>query len=210
LINLTFLIAIFNFISLLISFVLMGYLYILSLQPAKRSEKYGEKAWKDCKKFRSLGGVFELISVINLILWIWYPLPVVGGWLINSNIWIGIIIGLCILIPCGLILGKGVIDAGAETLSPSKETEMYGGIYEYIRHPQTLGEFPMFVAFAFFLNSWFLVTFSFIGIIIYIPIMVHYEEKDLIRRFGEKYHKYQERTGAFIPRIIKRKNSHNN
>lgn len=197
----TFLIAVFNYISLVLSFILMGYLYILSLQPAKRSEKYGEKAWKNCKIFRSLGGIFEIISVINLIFWIWFPLPIVGDWKISNNIWIGIIIGFCILIPCAIILGKGVIDAGAETLTPSKETEMYGGIYNYIRHPQTLGEFPMFLAFGFFFNSWFLVIFSLLGIAIYIPIMIHYEEKDLIRRFGQKYHNYREETGALFPKI---------
>ena len=34
-------------------------------------------------------------------------------------------------------------DAGSESLHPSKETVMYGGIYNYIRHPQALGEFPL-------------------------------------------------------------------
>jgi protein-S-isoprenylcysteine O-methyltransferase Ste14 len=136
-------------------------------------------------------------------------LPIIGEWKISSNIWIGIIIGLCIQIPCGLILEKGIIDAGSETLAPSKGTEMYGGIYEYIRHPQTLGEFPMFVAFGFLFNSWFLVIFNFFGILIYIPIMINYEEKDLIRRFGEKYRKYQQQTGALFPKVRKMRNNHN-
>jgi protein-S-isoprenylcysteine O-methyltransferase Ste14 len=171
----------------------------------KRSEKHGDKAWTDCKKFRSIGGLAELISIVNLILWIWFPLPGVNEWIISSDIWMGVVIGLCILIPCTFLLLRGVKDAGSETLSPSKETEMYGGIYNYIRHPQTLGEFLMFPALGFMFNSWFLVVFSLIFIIIYIPIMIHYEEKDLEKRFGEKYVEYKKRTGALFPKLRKKK-----
>ena len=195
------LIAILNFISLLSSFIVMGYFYTLSIQPMKRSEKYGDKAWRDCKNFRSIGSLGELISIINLILWIWFPLPFVNEWIINPNFWIGVIIAVCILIPCIIIMIKGVKDAGSETLKPSKETKMYGGIYNYIRHPQTLGEFPILIAISFIFNSWFLVILSTLFIIIYTPIMIYYEEIDLTKRFGEKYTEYQKRTGALFPKL---------
>ncbi|MFW9875448.1 MAG: methyltransferase family protein [Candidatus Thorarchaeota archaeon] len=181
----------------------MSYLYILSIQPVKRAYKYGEKAWNDCKKFRSIGGLLESVSVINLLLWIWFPLPLVDTWIISSNIWIGIIIAICITIPCCIILFLGIKAAGSETLSPSKDTEMYGGIYRYIRHPQSLGEFLLFPALSFALNSWFLVFISLLFIIIYIPIMIRYEEKDLIKRFGNKYREYQKNTGALFPKLRK-------
>lgn len=197
-------VAITNFCILIISFLLMAYLYLLSIQPVKRSEKYGEKAWDTCKKFRGIGGLFELISIINLIIWIWFPIPLFDTWIINANIWIGIIIAICIAIPCLIIMLLGVKAAGSETLNPSIETEMYGGIYKYIRHPQTLGEFPTFVALSFALNSWFLVLISTLFIIIYTPIMIYYEENDLIRRFGEKYKEYQKNTGALFPKLRKR------
>ncbi|MFX1407409.1 MAG: methyltransferase family protein [Promethearchaeota archaeon] len=197
-------IAAINFVIMLSTFFIMGYTYTISIQPMKRSEKYGDKAWADCKKFRSIGGIAEFISIGNLILWIWFPLPLVDEWIISSNIWIGIIIGICILIPCTYLLIRGMKDAGSETLSPSKETKMYGGIYNYIRHPQTLGEFPMFPALGFIFNSWFLVIISSIFIIIYAPIMIHYEEKDLLKRFGEKYMEYKKRTGILIPKLRKK------
>lgn len=197
-------IAIINFVIMLSTFFIMGYTYTLSIQPMKRSEKYGDKAWVDCKRFRSIGGLAEFISIGTLILWIWFPLPVVNDWIISSNIWIGIIIGLCILILGTYLMIRGIKDAGSETLSPSKETKMYGGIYNYIRHPQTLGEFPMFPAFGFIFNSWFLVIISSIFIIIYTPIMIYYEEKDLEMRFGEKYREYKRRTGVLFPKLRKK------
>lgn len=196
-------VEIINFSSFIIACLIMSYLYILSIQPVKRVEKYGEKGWEDCKKFRSIGGLFELVSVINLVLWIWFPLPIVNTWIISSNIWVGIIIAICIVIPCSIILFLGIKAAGSETLSPSKDTEMYGGIYRYIRHPQSLGEFPLFPALSFAFNSWFLVLISSIFIIIYIPIMISYEERDLIRRFGDKYREYQKNTGALFPKLRK-------
>ena len=183
----------------------MGYLYLISIQPVKRAEKLGEKAWNNCKKLRSLGGLFEMISVINLILWIWFPLSVLDEWVISPNIWVGIIIAICMLIPCGIIMGMGIKAAGSETLIPSKDTPMYSGIYRFIRHPQSLGEFPMFVAISFALNSWFLVIVSFVFILIYIPIMIYYEEKDLVRRFGDDYLQYQKTTGALFPKLKKNK-----
>ncbi|MBA7653951.1 hypothetical protein ES703_61817 [subsurface metagenome] len=198
--------SIINFISLLCSFFIMAYFYTLSIQPMKRFAKYGDKAWRDCKNFRSISGFGELLSVINLVLWIWFPLPIVSEWIISANVWIGIIIGIFITVPCVLIMVKGLKDAGSETLSPSKNTEMYGGIYNHIRHPQTLGEFPTFVAISFFFNSWFLVILSSLFIIIYTPIMIHYEEIDLVKRFGEKYTEYQKRTGALFPKLKRHQN----
>ena len=189
----------------MISFFIMGYTYTISIQPMKRAEKRGEKAWKECKTYRSIGGLFEFVSVINMIIWIWFPLPIVGEWKISESIWVGIIIGIIMMIPCLILVLKGVMDAGSETLSPSRDTEMYGGIYKYIRHPQTLGEFPMFVAIGFIFNSWFLVIISAIFIIAYVPIMMYFEEKDLTRRFGEKYIEYKEHTGAFFPKLKKSK-----
>ena len=194
-------IEIVNFISLLVGFFIMAYFYTISIQPMKRAEKRGDRAWNECKNFRSIAGLGEMISIINLILWVWYPLPIVGEWRISTNIWVGILIGISITVPCLIIMMKGAHDAGSETLKPSKDTEMYGGIYNYIRHPQTLGEFPLFPAFAFIFNSWFLVIISTIFIVLYTPIMIHYEESDLVKRFGEKYLQYKQKTGALFPKI---------
>lgn len=194
-----------NFSSLLLSYLLFSYLYVLSIQPVKREVKYGEKVWSNCKKLRVMGSFFEFIAIINLVLWIWFPLPVVDTWIISLNVWVGIIIAIIIAIPCCIIMFLGLKAAGSESLSPSKETEMYGGIYRYIRHPQTLGEFPLFVAISFAVNSWFLVIISSLYIMIYVPIMIYFEEKDLLMRFGNSYQVYRESVGVLFPKIRNKK-----
>ena len=67
-------IAIINFISFIAACLIMSYVYILSIQPVKRAEKRREKAWKECKTYRSIGGLFEFVAVINMVIWIWFPL----------------------------------------------------------------------------------------------------------------------------------------
>ena len=192
-----------NFFSLIISTLLFSYFYILSIQPVKREEKRGKRAWKESMRLRSLSIGFEFVKTLNMILWTWFPIPILN-WKIHSNYLIGFIIGFVIGLPCAFILLKGVKDAGSETIQPSKETLMYPGIYKYIRHPQSTGEFPLFIALAFSINSWFLVIVMAAHMIIYLPIMINFEEKDLIRRFGDDYQDYQKRTGAIFPKIRKK------
>ncbi len=191
-----------NFFSLFLSTLIFSYFYTLSIQPVKREEKRGERAWKECMMLRSLSIGLEFIKTINLVLWPSFPIPILN-WKIFSNNLLGIAIGSIISIPFAFILLKGVKDTGSETIQPSKESLMNRGIYKYIRHPQSAGEFPLFVALAFALNSWFLVIVMAAHMIIYLPIMIFFEEKDLIRRFGDNYQDYQKRTGAIFPKIRK-------
>lgn len=189
-----------NFICLITSIILFCYFYTLSVSPKKREQKKGKKAWRQCAQFRTIAGGLEFIISINTFLWIWFPISNLN-WKIHSNHWVSIGISIAIIFPGLIIMFKGIKDAGSETYQPSDQTKMYGGIYKYIRHPQTLGEFPLFIAFAFFVNSWFLVFILSLFVVIYVPIMIYYEEKDLIRRFGESYKKYQRETGALLPKF---------
>ncbi len=189
-----------NVISLILSLILTSIFYTISVQPMKRSEKYGEKAWKQCRNIRAFSLIFLMTALINSFLWIWYPVPSLN-WKVSEISSISIIISIIIGIPCIIVMILGEIAAGKESLVPSKETEMYGGIYNYIRHPQTIGEFPLYIVFGFFVNSWFIATVGFLYCLIYIPIMVHFEEEDLVKRFGDSYKEYQKRTGAVFPNL---------
>lgn len=168
-----------------------------------REERIGERAWQECAKYRTIGGFFEFVIFINLTFWIWFPISALN-WVVCPNFLVMIIIGICIAIPCIIIMLKGVKDAGAETLKPSKDTQMYGGIYKYIRHPQTVGEFPLFIAYGIALNSIFLLIWTTLWVLISVPIIMHFEEKDLIKRFGDAYLDYKQKTGAFFPKLRKR------
>jgi len=79
------------------------------------------------------------------------------------------------------------------------------GPYRYVRHPSYLAYFLMFFGlFLMLLNL--LALLPLIAIPGYIKI-VEYEEKLLIKRFGEKYIEYKRKTGKFIPKIFSSKES---
>ncbi len=72
------------------------------------------------------------------------------------------------------------------------------GPYRYVRHPSYLGYFLMFSG--FFLIWLNLVTLlPLVGVLGYVRATLA-EEELLIRRFGEEYIKYLEKTGRFFPR----------
>jgi len=193
-----------NFLVLNLSVIFTFLFYILSVMPIAREDRIGQKSWKLTNIYRILSDCLFLILILTILLWIWFPiLPL--NWKILENILILIIISIFLAIPCFYILIRALKDAGLETLETSKETQMYGGIYEYIRHPQILGSILLFIILCVILNSLFLLIWISALMILITPIVIFFEEKDLIKRFGENYINYKKSTGALIPKLWKKK-----
>ena len=193
-----------NFIILNLATVLCWSFYIRSVQPFQRAEKFGEKAWDIAKRDRIITGILMFVITISMILWFWFPIPLLA-WPVSDNWFLSVLIGVILAIIFTPIMFKGFKDAGRESMEPSKSAKLHGGIYNQIRHPQTLGEMPWFVIISLFINSLFLVIWATLMIFITTPIIIHYEEKDLIKRFGREYQEYQRRTGALFPKLRKPK-----
>lgn len=191
-----------NIIALIFSTLLFLFFYVKSVSPAQLEKKIGEIAYPKCKTYRIVAGVFEGITVINYVIYFFYPLslgiPLVFPWPWT----ISILVAILILIPSFYLMIIGMRDAGRETLEPKKEHKLYGGIYETIRHPQAIGEAFMWIPIALFLNSPFLVLYSFVWIpILYIMCLA--EERDLVIRYGTPYLEYRDRVGFLIPKRSK-------
>jgi protein-S-isoprenylcysteine O-methyltransferase Ste14 len=189
---------------LIVATILFLYFYIKSVSPAQLEKKIGEAAYPKCMRYRILSGVFEGVTIINYVIYFFFPLPI-GLPLVLPLPWsVSVLIGVLVLIPSVILMAIGVKDAGQETLEPKKEHTLYGGIYETIRHPQAIGESFLWFPFAFFLNSPFLVLYSFIWFpVLYIMCLA--EEKDLVIRYGQPYLDYRERVGFLIPKRSRRK-----
>lgn len=190
-----------NFGALILSTLLMFLFYMRSARPAQLEKKIGEIAYQRCGRYRIVASVFELIAVGNYIIYSYYPLPISLPQNFPWQYWISFLAAVIIAVPSGYVMLRGVMDAGEDSLIPKKKHGLYGGIYKKIRHPQAMGELPLWWAFAFFLNSPFLALYSFIWIPIFITIALA-EEKDLLIRYGNKYARYREQTGFIIPKNI--------
>ena len=192
-------IAYINFSVLIISSILFTIYYIKSVSPAALSKTMGGIAFQRCATYRVISSVFMTIAGINYILYFWYPLPIPLPRTFPWPWWVSAVIAVTIAIPSGWLMFRGVKDAGEETMRPKPEHTLYGGIYQKIRHPQALGEFPFWWVLAFLAHSPFLVLFTFL----YIPvwyIFYIYEEKDLLLRYGKAYEEYREKTGVWFPK----------
>ncbi len=188
-----------NFIVLVLSTVLMTYFYIKSVGPAALETEVGESAYPKCKQYRIIASAFEAVTFVNYLVYYFYPLPIGFPRLLPWEYWISVVVGFVILIPSLTLMFKGLRDAGKESLEPKKEHTLYGGIYETLRHPQAVGEAFIWVAISFFLNSPFLVLYSFLWFPIFYVFCLA-EERDLVIRYGRPYLEYRDRVGFLIPK----------
>jgi len=188
-----------NFGVMVLSSVLMFIFYLMSSRPAQLEKKIGEVAYQRCGRYRVIASIFEMIVIGTYVVYSYYPLPLSLPENFPWQYWISVALALIIGLPAGYIMLRGVLDAGEEAMIPKKKGRLFGGIYKKIRHPQALGELPLWWSLSLLLNSPFLALYSIIWIPIFIA-MVLYEEKDLEIRFGKKYLTYKEDTGFLIPK----------
>lgn len=192
-----------NFILLNFNALIFSILSIISVMPVFLSKKYREKSWRICFYLRVVMSIFVFFMIVNMILWIWFPISLYS-WKIHRLIWVSGMIGVLIAIPCFIILYFALRDGGEEHIKPKKDQGLFGGIYNYIRHPGLIGEMLIYIAIGFFVNSLLLVIWAILFVLLYSPIYIAIEEKDLIRRFGNKYIEYRKRTGALFPKFTLR------
>jgi protein-S-isoprenylcysteine O-methyltransferase Ste14 len=192
-------IAWFNFAVLVFATLAFLSYYVLSVSPATREKILGPAAYAICGRDRIRAGVFEGITVINYVVYVFYPLASPLPDRFPWPWWVSALLAAVIGIPTMALMFVGLRDAGEEAIRPRKDHTMYGGIYTRIRHPQAAGEVFTWLVIALLLQSPFLVVYS----LVYFPvflIMCFVEEQDLLWRYGEAYAAYIQRTGAFWPR----------
>jgi len=188
-----------NFAVLITSSFLFTLFYVKSVSPAALESKIGASAYQKCSTYRLIASLFMMIAAGNYVLYYWFPLPLPLPNTFPWPWWVSAAIAAGIALPSLYLMLRGVKDAGEETMRPKREHEMYGGIYDRIRHPQALGEFPLWWVIAFLVHSPFLVLFSFL----YVPVWYYLcvaEERDLLIRYGTTYEEYRQRVGFWIPR----------
>jgi protein-S-isoprenylcysteine O-methyltransferase Ste14 len=189
-----------NVTVMIVFSVVFSILYVMSVHPARLEQKIGEKAYRRCAAYRIAASIFMSIVMVDYIIYRFYPLP--NAPLPERFPWpylVNVVVVVLFSIPSLYVFIRGNIDAGKETLFPDKSHTMYGGIYQHIRHPQALGEAPMWLAVALLVNSPLLSIYS----LVFLPVWYWWcieEEKDLLLRYGDSYASYRTETGMFFPR----------
>jgi len=76
------------------------------------------------------------------------------------------------------------------------------GIYGFFRHPMYIGNGLFAMGMALLFNSLYAFLFSILYAFLYLPI-IYFEEKDLLRKYGEEYKKYKEKVGLLFPKRMR-------
>jgi protein-S-isoprenylcysteine O-methyltransferase Ste14 len=188
-----------NFVSIIIFSFLFTFLYVKSVSPAALEKRIGPSAYHRCAVYRVISSIFMIVVVANYILYHRFPLPLPLPRTFPWPWWLSAGIAALIAVPSLYLMIRGVRDAGEETMTPKPEHAMYGGIYTRIRHPQAVGELPLWWVLAFSVHSPFLALFSFF----YVPVWYYMcvaEERDLLIRYGTAYEEYRAKTGFWLPK----------
>jgi protein-S-isoprenylcysteine O-methyltransferase Ste14 len=188
-----------NFAALIACSVLFSLLYVRSVSPAALEKKLGPVAYQRCAGYRAGASLLMLIASANYVIYYWFPLPLPIPRAFPWEWTMSAALAVLIAVPSLYLMYRGIKGAGEETMRPSKEHRMYGGIYQKIRHPQALGELHLWWVLALLVHSPFLALFSFV----YVPVWYWWcraEERDLLIRYGVAYREYTERVGFWLPR----------
>lgn len=103
-----------------------------------------------------------------------------------------------------LISLKSFLGFSPDKLERDNSELIISGIYSQIRHPLYFGLMAIFLG--YFLVSGTIGALIHLGcLIIYLPIGIYFEEKNLVSFFGESYRAYQKEVPAFFPRIHKKR-----
>ncbi len=90
-----------------------------------------------------------------------------------------------------------------DTTSKSEDPLVIRGIYSKIRHPLYLG--LLFIFFGFFVVSGTLGAFIHLFcLLVYLPIGIYFEEKNLLKMYGSAYDDYRKRIPAILPFKLKK------
>lgn len=141
-----------------------------------------------------------ILSLVYFWLWLdqkmnWHGprLPVLGGILLLFGI---AIVTWCIALFA--VIGRGT----SHPFTAKTKRLVFRGPYRIVRNPMMWGVGAILVGLALSVGSlalWIALAFFLIFINLFIPL---YEERDMLRRFGDEYSDYCRRVPRWLPRLF--------
>jgi protein-S-isoprenylcysteine O-methyltransferase Ste14 len=89
---------------------------------------------------------------------------------------------------------------GFSPVTLNQESLVISGIYSKIRHPMYAGLILIMLGYFFFSGS-LTAAIQLACLLVYLPIGIYFEEKNLIELFGEEYKTYKSQVPAILPWI---------
>lgn len=151
--------------------------------------------------------VLAASAALALLVWQWRPIPQPLIWSVDAPaarlaiaalFWLGwgLLLVSSFLIDHFELFGLGQVYRRLTGRAPVPQAFRTPLLYRHVRHPLYLG---------FVIGAWATPRMSLghlifaAGMTVYILIGIFFEERDLVRLFGERYRQYQQRVGMLLP-----------
>jgi protein-S-isoprenylcysteine O-methyltransferase Ste14 len=136
----------------------------------------------------------------------WLPYRLHGDSAATSNLALRVIGILLIAIGTAIYLHTafwGFALRGHGTPAPVAPTKklVVEGLHRYVRNPMYLGVATIVLGQAILFQSWHVLEYLAIVLVIVQFFVVFYEEPTLARQFGQEYEEYKQRVPRWIPRF---------
>ncbi|MHA7130571.1 methyltransferase family protein [Algoriphagus namhaensis] len=162
----------------------------------------GERLGKRMKWYRLTYSLFYLIFFLGIL---WFSARIPYRQLIPTSPWTSYVgymlatFGTIILVRSSKEISLSRF-FGMKEDTPSPSELVVRGIYGKIRHPLYAGILLLFLGYLFISPSLVVLTHA-LCLLIYLPIGIYFEEKNLHAIFGSSYEEYQKRVPALFPKL---------
>jgi methanethiol S-methyltransferase len=158
------------------------------------------------KFFRYYRLVYTLFATVTLIFIIWFQYSFESPLLINSLL-LKYFSFLLFVIPGLIVMMVSVFKyfkllSGIRSIyqaTPPTELKLEG-IHKYVRHPLYFATL-LFIWGLFFISPLLNNLIAVVTITIYVPIGIKFEEKKLLKEFGNVYAEYMKKVPGLIPKL---------
>ena len=189
---------------------------LFGVQHSAMARKSFKRGLAVCIPAAAERSTYVLLSslVLALLFWLWHPIThtvwsVDTGWaraLLTGLFWLGwgtVLLATLLISHFELFGLKQAIDRWRDTAqhAPIFRTPL---LYKIVRHPLYLGFLIAFWATPDMTAGHLLFA---VGLTIYLFVGTHFEEKDLVVLFGERYRQYQREVSMIVPAPKKRANA---
>lgn len=180
------------------AFSISAYYRHRAYQADEKQDFSSEESWQ--LRLRVFGA---LTFYLGMLAWLIYP-PLMGwsaiaGW----PLWLrqaGVAL-MALTLPLLYWMFSSLADNITPTVTTRQEHQLVSsGPYRYIRHPLYTFGTMMFFGFILLAGNWFLMAAAVLGLSALFA-RTPQEEAMLVKKFGDEYRAYMERTGRHLPKL---------
>ena len=144
-------------------------------------------------------GIATMLGLVTYMInphWMAWSSVSVPAWLRLAGVGLGTIAGALVTWTLHS-LGRNLTDT---VVTRKVHTLVTSGPYRWVRHPFYDAAALIILANALVAANWFLLLAGGAGVVLLV-VRTQREEEKLLKRFGDSYRTYVERTGRFLPKI---------